>query len=243
MYNSEFKNLDLVTTVDTVLVALNRWDGWEAVIDGIDVTYNGSTYECTLFFPDAGRACAIAITTGSVIAGELFICSVTESGGTVSATVIESKTIRTIVQSGYDTILRIMQNNTALCISYYVEVSATSEMYTFPNIVFVAKAVSPSTGEVNGSLIGYTMYTNDSSTSYILCSSNDTNPVIMSYNIKAETAYTTMLPLVGSASGVAAGIYYPLMIESATKNYKIIHMNEKTFYRVGNICMIDYYTG
>lgn len=243
MNNTVYKNVGTLASIDTVTTVLNGWDGWEAVLDDVSVTFGGSTYNCMLFFPDAGRSCAIAIPSSSPFVAKLFICSVTESGGTVTATVIQDKNINTTVQSGYDTILRVMQNNTALCISYYVEVAETGEMYFNPDIVFVAKTVSPATGAMGSSVIGYTSYTNDTTTSYQLCSSLDTNPVVMSYDIKAEAAYTTLLPLIGSTAGVAAGIYYPLMTESATKNYKIIHMNDKTFYRVGNICMIDYYTG
>lgn len=229
------KNLSGTDILETIVAMLKEWD-WDAVAEDVTYTDDGGTSRLgTVFYPDNKHKVALAVQKlGTSVANGIDFC-------TVNNNVVTGVAHLSVIQT--DSTVRCMQNNTAMCISQYTENTEPDVPDTMPHSFFVALAVSQESGTVGESVIGKYDYVADDYTSYTLYSSEDVAAVTADYDIYANAPYTTLLPLIGSNAGVLSGIYYPLMLESDTKEIKIMHVNGKTFYRCGNAVMIDYFVG
>ena len=231
---SVLRGLTSAEKLRTIINLLKGWD-WDAVMDNVSYTdSDGVTRIGTVFYPDTKRKVALAVQDpdgGGNLAHGVDFCTVSGS------TVIGTSYITVMVADGA---LRFMQNNSAITISVYTE-TAEDVPENIPATFFVAKTVSQETGVEGVDVIG--KYSHIASDGYYILSSDDAAPVTTSYEISAEAPYTTLLPLVGSNAGVPSGIYYPLMTEGVVKDIKIMHINDKTFYKCGKAVMIDYFVG
>ena len=224
-------------TVDDIFPLLinemRKWDSWDAVEENVEYTDRlGHLRLGTFFYPDATRSVAVAVdqkAEGYWLQG-MRICKITDG-------VITDKADISVLSP--NSVVRIMQNNSALCVSAYSEASEDVPSNA-PVCCFVADTVSQETGTTGVSVIGCISADEDV---YTLYSASNPDGLSKAYPIQVNAPYTVLLPLVGVSEGVASGIYYPLMVESGRKDIHRLTINSKTFYRCGRIAMIDYFVG
>lgn len=231
---SVLRNYPIEELLPLVIDALRRWDSWDAVEENIEyIDRVGSSHLGTFFYPDATRSVAIAIqqyAAGYSVNDGMSICKVN------GQTITDMADVRIVSPNS---VVRIMQNNSALCVSAYSETSEDVPSNA-PVCCFVADTVSQETGTTGVSVIG--CISADENV-YTLYSASSPDGISKAYPIQVNAPYTVLLPLVGVSEGVASGIYYPLMVEGGRKDIHRLTINSKTFYRCGRIAMIDYFVG
>lgn len=244
VYDEVFSDNGVTEAIRQYLLTYDRWD---------HIKYNqiltivSDQAPFTIFYLDSAETIGVAVgEPDRKITGTIYFAVIFLTNNEFSNQGFDSDVIYCQYENGR---LYIVENNTGV----YICPMPTDYVH-IPNGFFIAQALSQD-GQNNIKNVAGRFYGDGTAIDteaksignigYKLYVTGDTAgagiKIERGYTCYYEQEYNCLLPMIGAATGIPAGIFFPLQLETDYLQVQLLKMNGKTFYLCGNTAVIDYF--